>query len=81
MALARHFRTKGKGMERKDELSACKEQLVGSASNPTLVQRYAFSLCFLQFIYLLTEGEGRISYDTKIDWNKGEKVWGVHKQA
>jgi hypothetical protein len=35
----------------------------------------------LQFIYLLTEGEGRISYDTKIDWNKGEKVWGVHKQT
>ena len=67
-------------MERKDELSACKEQLVGPASNPTLVQRYAFSLCFLQFIYLLTEGEARISYDTKIDWNKRENVWSVRKQ-
>ena len=56
MALAHHFRTKGKGMERNDELSACKEQLVGPASNPTLVQRYAFSLCFGLFIYLLTKG-------------------------
>ena len=81
MALARHFRTKGKGMERNDELSACKEQLVGPVSNPLLVQRYAFSLCFLQITYLLTEEEGRISYETKIDWNKGEKVWGVRKQA
>jgi len=68
-------------MERNDELSACKEQLVGPVSNPLLVQRYAFSLCFLQITYLLTEEEGRISYDTKIDWNKGEKVWGVRKQA
>ncbi|WP_304063367.1 hypothetical protein [Hoylesella loescheii] len=59
-------------MERNDELSACEEQLVGPASNPLLVQRYVFSLCFLQITYLLTEGEGRFIYDTKIDWNKGE---------